>query len=71
MISDKINEIYNIGSGERYTNLEVIDILDKDNKAKIEFVEDRKGHDIRYALDSSKYMKDFGNIVTKSFGDMN
>ena len=71
MISDKINEIYNIGSGERYTNLEVIDILDKDNKAKIKFVEDRKGHDIRYALDSSKYIKDFGNIVTKSFGDMN
>ena len=30
MVSNKINDIYNIGSGERYNNLEVIDILEKD-----------------------------------------
>ena len=70
MISDKVNEIYNIGSEDRCTNLEIISKLDKDNKANIELVEDRLGHDTRYALDSSKYIKDFGNIVTKSFGDM-
>ena len=67
MMSDKVNEIYNIGSNDRCTNLEIISKLDKDNKAIIELVEDRLGHDTRYALDSSKYIKDFGNIVTKSF----
>ncbi len=71
MISDKVNEIYNIGSEDRCTNLEIVSKLDKDNKANIELVKDRLGHDTRYALDSNKYIKDFGNIVTKSFGDMN
>jgi dTDP-glucose 4,6-dehydratase len=67
MMSDKVNEIYNIGSKDRCTNLEIISKLDKDNKAIIELVEDRLGHDTRYALDSNKYIKEFGNIVTKSF----
>jgi dTDP-glucose 4,6-dehydratase len=70
MMSDKVNEIYNIGSEDRCTNLEIISKLDKDNKANIELVEDRLGHDTRYALDSSKYIKHFGNIVTRSFGNM-
>ena len=67
MMSDKVNEIYNIGSEDRCTNLEIISKLDKDNKAIIKLVEDRLGHDTRYALDSSKYIKEFGNIVTKNF----
>jgi len=60
MMSDKINEIYNIGSGKRYTNLEVINILDKDNKANVRMVEDRLGHDKRYALNNNKYKSEFG-----------
>lgn len=66
---DKISEggvsgnIYNIGSGERYTNLEVAKlIVTKIGKSDelIEFVEDRKGHDFRYALDSSKIERELG-----------
>jgi len=67
MISDNVNDTYNIGSGERYTNLEVIDILDKDNKANIKMVPDRLGHDTRYALNSSKYKSEFGKITTTNF----
>ena len=67
MVSNKVNEIYNIGSKNRCTNLEIISKLDKANKANIELVEDRLGHDTRYALNSSKYINDFGNIITKSF----
>jgi len=52
-------EIYNISSGEERTNLEVakeiLSLMGKDNL--IEFVEDRPGHDVRYALDSSKIRK--------------
>ena len=50
-------EIYNLGSGVRLTNLQVIEILCKQlgiNTNEVEFVEDRKGHDSRYALDSAK-----------------
>lgn len=49
-------EIYNIGSGEEKTNLEVIaEILRVMGKPDLtEFVEDRPGHDLRYSLDSSK-----------------
>lgn len=52
-------EIYNISSGNEKTNLEVaneiLKLMGKDNL--IEFVEDRPGHDVRYALDSSKIRK--------------
>ena len=54
MISDKVNEIYNIGSGERYTNLEIINKIAKGKDYKIKMVKDRLGHDTRYALNSSK-----------------
>ena len=50
------HKIYNLGSGVEKDNLELVGlILDKMNKSHslIEFVEDRKGHDYRYALDSS------------------
>lgn len=50
-------EVYNIGSGEEYTNLEVNErILNAVGASEdlIEFVEDRIGHDQRYALDRTK-----------------
>jgi dTDP-glucose 4,6-dehydratase len=50
-------EIYNIGANNLKQNIEVtrriLEILGKDENL-IEFVEDRKGHDQRYAVDSSK-----------------
>lgn len=52
-----VGEIYNVGSGEERTNLEVaravVDAVGAD-ESLIEFVEDRPGHDQRYALDSTK-----------------
>jgi len=55
----KKGEIYNISSGNEKANLEVakeiLSLMGKDNL--IEFVEDRPGHDVRYALDSSKIRK--------------
>lgn len=50
-------EVYNIGSGEELQNLEVTrQILDAVGRSEdlIEFVEDRPGHDQRYALDTTK-----------------
>ena len=58
----KIGEFYNIGSNKNLNNLEVCKILIKVSKklgslgknVKINFVKDRPGHDIRYALNSNK-----------------
>lgn len=50
-------EVYNVGGGNEMTNLEIVDrIIAKvgNGKARIEFVKDRAGHDLRYAIDHSK-----------------
>lgn len=53
-------EIYNIGSGERKTNIEItyklLALLNKD-ESLITYVSDRLGHDYRYALDCTKIKK--------------
>jgi len=61
----KTGEFYNIGSNKNLNNLEVCKTLLKISKnkinfgknVKISFVKDRPGHDIRYALNSSKIKK--------------
>ncbi len=53
-------EVYNVGAGNEKNNLEITDIiLKKLNKSKdlMKFIEDRKGHDRRYALDTDKLAK--------------
>lgn len=56
-------EVYNIGSGDELTNLEltqmILDILKKESD-DIEFVEDRLGHDFRYSLNSNKANNSLG-----------
>ena len=50
-------EVYNIGSGEEMRNIDVTrKIIQKTDASmdQIEFVEDRKGHDYRYSLNSTK-----------------
>ena len=51
-------EIYNIGTGNRLSNLDLIRLIaTKMHMAEedlVEFVSDRAGHDFRYALDSRK-----------------
>jgi dTDP-glucose 4,6-dehydratase len=58
-----INEIYNIGSGVRYKNIELInmisEILNKDVNYK--FVPDRLGHDRAYRLNSNKLLGYYKN----------
>ena len=73
----KIGSFYNIGSNKNQTNLEIcsklIKIADQSielgKKVKIKFVKDRPGHDIRYALNSSKLKKDLGWQVKTNLTD--
>ncbi|MCL2521934.1 MAG: dTDP-glucose 4,6-dehydratase [Erysipelotrichales bacterium] len=53
----KIGDVYNIGGNNEKTNMEVIKlILDKLKKPEslINYVTDRLGHDLRYAIDPTK-----------------
>lgn len=55
--SGKIGDVYNIGGHNEKTNLEItkliLDAMGKDENS-IEFVEDRLGHDKRYAISNNK-----------------
>ena len=65
-------EIYNIGGQCEMTNLEItrmiLDILGKP-ESLIKFVEDRPGHDRRYALDNGKIEKELAWQPEISFAD--
>jgi len=73
----KTGEIYNVGGDKELNNLElankICDILDelKPKKTKyseqLTFVEDRKGHDFRYAVDFSKIHNELNWNPTKNF----
>ncbi len=56
-------EVYNIGASNERNNLEITRLILKGlNKPEtlIKYVEDRLGHDRRYAIDSSKIQQEFG-----------
>jgi dTDP-glucose 4,6-dehydratase len=59
----KPGEVYNVGSWQEKTNLEITDILLKElgkTDSLKKYVEDRLGHDRRYAIDSTKLEKECG-----------
>ncbi|HEY9745572.1 MAG TPA: dTDP-glucose 4,6-dehydratase [Oculatellaceae cyanobacterium] len=66
----KPGEVYNIGSGNERSNLEItrkiLKILNKP-ESLIQFVADRPGHDRRYALDCGKIERELGWKAQKPF----
>lgn len=61
--------VYNLG-GLEYTNIDlVVLILKIMNKplSLIEYVQDRKGHDMRYSVNDSRFISEFGKIGIKDF----
>ncbi|MFH1534058.1 MAG: dTDP-glucose 4,6-dehydratase [Nitrospirota bacterium] len=67
----KVGEVYNIGSGYEISNVEltkmVLDELSVGDEA-IEYVEDRLGHDRRYAIDFTKLKSELGWEPEVDFG---
>ena len=63
MTKDFKNEIFNIGTGERYTNIKLLEKVADElgTNVKYKFVEDRLGHDRRYALNSNK-LNEYGFV---------
>ena len=67
----KVGETYNIGGSNEIRNIDlvykIIDIADQllgrengEDKNLVSFVTDRPGHDLRYAIDSSKLQRELG-----------
>jgi len=56
-------EVYNIGGGTELTNIEltkkILSLMGRDDSS-IDYVEDRKGHDLRYSVDISKITRELG-----------
>ena len=59
----KIGQVYNIGGNNEKSNIEIVNILinllDGDHSL-ITYVKDRKGHDLRYAIDSTRIKTELG-----------
>ncbi len=73
-------ETYNVGGGKEFENIKIVhklcDILDQrlgrptgSSRNLIEFVEDRPGHDRRYAIDYSKISENLGWSPKSNFED--
>lgn len=67
----KIGETYNIGGFNEWKNIDVVKLLcnildrklnraERESEKLIQFVTDRAGHDLRYAIDSTKIMNELG-----------
>ena len=78
--NSKIGETYNIGGNNEMTNIDIINLIIKltdeligrpegYSKNLITFVNDRPGHDLRYAINSSKLQTELGWKPMMNFED--
>lgn len=68
----KVGEVYNIGGHNERSNLDVVKTILKQlgkPESLITFVGDRKGHDLRYAVDPSKIHGELGWLPETKFDD--
>jgi dTDP-glucose 4,6-dehydratase len=72
LINGRSGEIYNIGGGRELTNNEITSLILEAmgaDESSIEFVEDRKGHDLRYSVDWTKINRELGYKPQVKFED--
>lgn len=68
----KVGETYNIGGRNEKSNIEIVRIICAElgkPESLITYVEDRKGHDMRYAIDASKIQNELGWLPETKFED--
>ena len=72
LMNGRSGEVYNIGGGRELTNNQItsliLDAMGAD-ESSIEYVEDRKGHDLRYSVDWSKINRELGYEPRVKFED--
>ncbi len=68
----RIGEIYNVGGHNEMTNIDIVKLICKElgkPESLILFVADRKGHDMRYAIDPTKIQTELGWFPKTKFKD--
>lgn len=72
LMNGRSGEAYNIGGGRELTNNEITSLILKAmgaEESSIEYVEDRKGHDMRYSVDWTKINRELGYEPRVKFED--
>jgi len=68
----RIGEVYNIGGHNEMKNIDIVKIICKalgKPESLITYVGDRKGHDMRYAIDPTKIHNELGWLPETMFAD--
>jgi len=72
LMNGRSGEVYNIGGGRELTNNEITSLILEAmgaDESSIEYVEDRKGHDLRYSVDWTKINRELGYEPQIKFED--
>ena len=68
----RVGEVYNIGGHNEMANIDIVKIICKElgkPESLITYVTDRKGHDMRYAIDPTKIHSELGWLPETKFAD--
>lgn len=68
----RVGEVYNIGGHNEMRNIDIVRLICKElgkPESLITFVADRKGHDMRYAIDPTKIHHELGWLPETKFAD--
>ena len=68
----RIGEVYNIGGHNEMRNIDIVKLIIKElgkSEDLITYVKDRKGHDLRYAIDPTKIHEELGWLPETKFQD--
>lgn len=68
----RVGEVYNIGGHNEMRNIDIVKMILKEldkPESLITYVTDRKGHDLRYAIDPTKIHNELGWLPKTKFAD--
>ena len=68
----KIGEVYNVGGHNEMRNIDIVKLICRElgkPESLITYVKDRKGHDMRYAIDPTKIHNELGWLPETKFAD--
>jgi dTDP-glucose 4,6-dehydratase len=72
LMKGRSGDVYNIGGGRELTNNQITSLILEAmgaDESSIEYVEDRKGHDLRYSIDWTKINRELGYQPQVKFED--
>lgn len=70
--SGRVGEVYNVGGHNEMRNIDIVKLICKElgkPESLITYVTDRKGHDMRYAIDPTKIHEELGWLPETKFED--